>query len=72
MGFLLPLFLFVAYLYGVSAQGPTTNATTIIVKSAAKIAETDDQFICATLDWWPSDKCNYNDCPWGNSTVPYL
>ncbi|KAF5199079.1 Heparanase-like protein [Thalictrum thalictroides] len=71
MGFLLPLFLFVAYLYGVSAQGPSTYAT-IIVKSAAKIAETDDQFICATLDWWPSDKCNYNDCPWGNSTVPYL
>ncbi|PIA62977.1 hypothetical protein AQUCO_00200770v1 [Aquilegia coerulea] len=70
MGFVLPLFVFVAYLYGVSAQGPTY--ATIIVKSAAKIAETDDQFICATLDWWPSDKCNYHDCPWGKSGVPYL
>ncbi|KAK6133885.1 hypothetical protein DH2020_032375 [Rehmannia glutinosa] len=21
-------------------------------------------FICATLDWWPQTKCNYNQCPW--------
>ncbi|KAL4184371.1 hypothetical protein AMTRI_Chr10g225300 [Amborella trichopoda] len=34
------------------------------VKSVNTIAHTDDNFVCATLDWWPSDKCNYGECPW--------
>ncbi|KAJ4713127.1 Heparanase-like protein [Melia azedarach] len=25
--------------------------------------------VCATLDWWPHDKCDYNQCPWGNSSA---
>ncbi|XAR65251.1 Beta-glucuronidase [Bertholletia excelsa] len=24
-------------------------------------------FICATLDWWPTNKCDYNQCPWGKA-----
>ncbi|KDP41275.1 hypothetical protein JCGZ_15682 [Jatropha curcas] len=31
------------------------------------IARTDDTFVCATLDWWPSTKCNYQQCPWGKA-----
>ncbi|TYJ16955.1 hypothetical protein E1A91_A09G017100v1, partial [Gossypium mustelinum] len=31
------------------------------------IGETDDNFVCATLDWWPTEKCNYNQCPWGKA-----
>ncbi|THU65236.1 hypothetical protein C4D60_Mb05t01530 [Musa balbisiana] len=42
---------------------------TIIVKGSDLAAETDDTFVCATLDWWPHDKCNYNQCPWGQSSV---
>ncbi|TYJ16957.1 hypothetical protein E1A91_A09G017300v1, partial [Gossypium mustelinum] len=34
---------------------------------ATSIGETDDNFVCATLDWWPIEKCNYNQCPWGKA-----
>ncbi|XP_073147180.1 heparanase-like protein 2 [Henckelia pumila] len=37
------------------------------VESVTNIAKTDDNFICATLDWWPSDKCDYGQCPWGQA-----
>ncbi|CAK9312250.1 unnamed protein product [Citrullus colocynthis] len=41
----------------------------IIINANEKVAETDYNFICATLDWWPHDKCDYNQCPWGYSSV---
>lgn len=44
------------------------NAT-IIVNGTYTIAETDDNFVCVTLDWWPPEKCNYYQCPWGNSSA---
>ncbi|KAJ8643981.1 hypothetical protein MRB53_005729 [Persea americana] len=50
------------------AQDPPVHET-IVVKGASTIAETDDNFVCATLDWWPSEKCNYDQCPWGQSSV---
>ncbi|KAI9124912.1 hypothetical protein K1719_004239 [Acacia pycnantha] len=37
------------------------------VKVVTSIANTDDNFICATLDWWPSDKCDYGQCPWARA-----
>ncbi|QHO29024.1 Heparanase-like protein [Arachis hypogaea] len=39
------------------------------VKGVTNIATTDENFICATLDWWPSDKCDYNQCPWGKAGI---
>ncbi|KAI0501492.1 hypothetical protein KFK09_016437 [Dendrobium nobile] len=42
---------------------------TISVQSVTTIARTDWNFICATLDWWPPEKCNYNMCPWGKSSI---
>ncbi|XP_057810770.1 heparanase-like protein 2 isoform X2 [Salvia miltiorrhiza] len=39
------------------------------VKASKAIAKTDEDFICATLDWWPETKCNYNQCPWGKSGI---
>nr|KYP41862.1 Heparanase-like protein 2 [Cajanus cajan] len=39
------------------------------VETVTTIATTDEDFVCATLDWWPSTKCNYNQCPWGNAGV---
>lgn len=41
----------------------------IVIQGANRIAETDENFVCATLDWWPHDKCNYDNCPWGYSSV---
>ncbi|KAM0883922.1 hypothetical protein ACQ4PT_031296 [Festuca glaucescens] len=51
-----------------SAQQPEQEAT-VIVKGSAKIAETDQSYVCATMDWWPPEKCNYNQCPWGQSSI---
>ncbi|XP_076885876.1 heparanase-like protein 1 [Bidens hawaiensis] len=32
-------------------------------------SHTDDNYICATIDWWPNDKCNYDHCPWGSASA---
>lgn len=31
------------------------------------IATTGEDFVCATLDWWPPDKCDYGTCAWGRA-----
>ncbi|KAF8389749.1 hypothetical protein HHK36_024268 [Tetracentron sinense] len=67
MGFQLSLFLFLASLPGILAQ--EVADARIVVMGATTVAETDDNFICATIDWWPHYKCNYNQCPWGYSSV---
>lgn len=41
----------------------------IVIEAARRVSETDENFVCATLDWWPHDKCNYDQCPWGYSSV---
>ncbi|XP_052163007.1 heparanase-like protein 1 [Oryza glaberrima] len=45
------------------------EAATVVVKAAAAVSRTDDNFVCATLDWWPRDKCNYGMCPWYNASI---
>ncbi|KAG8383050.1 hypothetical protein BUALT_Bualt05G0144200 [Buddleja alternifolia] len=39
------------------------------VKGLKSIAKTDENFICATLDWTPETKCNYNQCPQGKTGI---
>ncbi|KAL2337317.1 hypothetical protein Fmac_011763 [Flemingia macrophylla] len=41
----------------------------LVVNGVTSIATTDNNFICATLDWWPANKCNYGDCPWGQTGI---
>ncbi|KAG0472383.1 hypothetical protein HPP92_016929 [Vanilla planifolia] len=77
MGFKHVLLLFLTSL---SAIFPQDYANiTVTVDLSDTVAETDDNFVCATIDWWPPEKCNYNDCPWGMTSVlnldlnnPYL
>ncbi|KAG8074006.1 hypothetical protein GUJ93_ZPchr0006g43812 [Zizania palustris] len=54
-------------LHAAWAQQP--EEATVIVKGSTKIAETDKNYVCATIDWWPPEKCNYNQCPWGQSSI---
>ncbi|XP_050224808.1 heparanase-like protein 1 [Mercurialis annua] len=68
MGFSLSLLLILASLPVIFAQEDVKHAT-IMVDGTVTIAKTDENFICATLDWWPHDKCDYNQCPWGYSSV---
>ncbi|KAJ9163557.1 hypothetical protein P3X46_023209 [Hevea brasiliensis] len=67
MGFCLSLLFFLASLPIIFAQD--VKHATIVVDGTVTTAETDDNFICATLDWWPHDKCDYNQCPWHYSSV---
>ncbi|XVF35627.1 hypothetical protein REPUB_Repub18cG0162400 [Reevesia pubescens] len=45
---------------------------TVFVNGTASIGKTDDNFICATLDWWPPEKCDYGTCSWGRASLPNL
>ncbi|RWR77247.1 Glycoside hydrolase [Cinnamomum micranthum f. kanehirae] len=67
MSFQILLLLFLCLIHKILAQDGG-NAT-IVVNGVSSIAETDDNFICATLDWWPPEKCNYDQCPWGQASV---
>jgi hypothetical protein len=39
-------------------------AAVAAVDGRRTIAGTGENFVCATLDWWPSDKCDYGTCLW--------
>lgn len=40
----------------------------VFVNGTAFIAETDSSFICATLDYGPSDHCDHGLC-WGKAAI---
>ncbi|GAV60542.1 Glyco_hydro_79n domain-containing protein [Cephalotus follicularis] len=42
---------------------------TVYINGTSSIAKTDENFICATLDWWPPDKCDYGTCSWGRASL---
>ncbi|KAA8541005.1 hypothetical protein F0562_024857 [Nyssa sinensis] len=67
MGFHFSLFLFLASLSVIWAQN--VEDVTIVVNGTEVVTNTDDNYICATVDWWPHDKCNYDQCPWGSTSV---
>ncbi|KAL6995121.1 heparanase [Sarracenia purpurea var. burkii] len=67
MGFHFSLFLFLTSLYAIGAQ--KVEKAVIVVDGTQAVAYTDSNYICATIDWWPHDKCNYNQCPWGSASI---
>ncbi|KAL8118151.1 heparanase-like protein 1 [Apium graveolens] len=67
MGGLTLFCIFVASLSTILAKN--VEHVELVVDSTAVLAETDENYICATIDWWPHDKCNYNNCPWGYSSA---
>ncbi|XP_074316953.1 heparanase-like protein 2 [Silene latifolia] len=42
------------------------------IDGSLAIAHTNENYVCATIDWWPHTKCNYEDCPWGYSSIMNL
>lgn len=55
----------------------TTAATVELTLGPAAVAQTGEEYICATTDWWPPNKCDYGVCPWGdtphgNPSIPNL
>ncbi|XP_071716421.1 heparanase-like protein 1 isoform X2 [Rutidosis leptorrhynchoides] len=67
MAFWAPLFVFVASISAVLAQ--YVQESELIINGTLPMSHTDANYICATIDWWPNDKCNYNHCPWGSSSA---
>ncbi|KAK9073249.1 hypothetical protein SSX86_007573 [Deinandra increscens subsp. villosa] len=67
MGFCASLFVFVASISAISAQ--YVQESELVINGSLPISHTDVNYICATIDWWPDDKCNYNHCPWGSSSA---
>ncbi|KAM7490064.1 hypothetical protein LguiA_032985 [Lonicera macranthoides] len=41
----------------------------VYVNGTASIGYIDEDFICATLDWWPPTKCDYGTCSWGSASL---
>jgi heparanase 1 len=67
MSFHVALFLFLASLSANWAQN--IEDVVIVVDGTQAVSNTDADYVCATIDWWPHDKCNYNQCPWGSSSI---
>ncbi|XP_012438821.1 heparanase-like protein 1 [Gossypium raimondii] len=63
-------FLLVASIPAIFAQDISHGS--IVVDGTMTVAQTDDNFVCATIDWWPHDKCNYDQCPWHYTSVMNL
>ncbi|XWS50283.1 hypothetical protein CRYUN_Cryun12cG0074900 [Craigia yunnanensis] len=56
---------FVSSQADVAAEGDAIVEGTVFIDGKAPIGTIDDDFICATLDWWPPEKCDYGTCSWG-------
>lgn len=41
----------------------------VFVNGSSAIGRIDSDFICATLDWWPPEKCDYGTCSWGHASL---
>lgn len=42
---------------------------TVSINGKTSIGKIDDDFVCATLDWWPPEKCDYGTCSWGHASL---
>ncbi|GER49746.1 glucuronidase 3 [Striga asiatica] len=51
------------------ANESVNGGSFILIKGSRPIAKTDEDFVCATLDWWPPDKCDYGTCSWGLASL---
>ncbi|GMN45471.1 hypothetical protein TIFTF001_014646 [Ficus carica] len=55
----------------ISASSKTRRGT-VFINGTAPIGRIDDDFICATLDWWPPEKCDYGTCAWGRASLLHM
>nr|DAD45056.1 TPA_asm: hypothetical protein HUJ06_003286 [Nelumbo nucifera] len=52
-----------------NVSGGGTIEGTVLINGSASIGRIDDDFICATMDWWPPEKCDYGTCSWGHASM---
>lgn len=66
MGICFLVFLFIFRC--ISADSKVENGT-VLIDGESGIAEIDTNFICATMDWWPPEKCDYGSCSWDHASL---
>lgn len=52
----------------ISGHGSVVEGS-VFIDEKAVIGKIDDDFICATMDWWPPEKCDYGTCSWGRTSM---
>ncbi|XP_051137131.1 heparanase-like protein 3 [Andrographis paniculata] len=67
----LSLSFFYLYLYSAVAVAVAVNGT-VGINGSIPIGKTNSNFVCATLDWWPSTKCDYGTCSWDTASLLQL
>nr|XP_011457618.1 PREDICTED: heparanase-like protein 3 [Fragaria vesca subsp. vesca] len=64
---------FLSFIHCVSSEGEGIGGGSVeaLIRIDGKeaIAKVDEDFICATLDWWPPEKCDYGTCSWGKTSL---
>ncbi|CAJ1975615.1 unnamed protein product [Sphenostylis stenocarpa] len=55
--------------YTVAVGGDATVQGTVAIDDKSVIGTIDGDFVCATLDWWPPEKCDYGKCSWGLASL---
>lgn len=70
IGFRFWVFVFIPCFFH-DAGGNTQSVIngTLFVNGSSAIGCIDNDFICATLDWWPPEKCDYGTCSWGHASL---
>lgn len=69
MGFRFWVFLLCSSLVFVNATSVSVVGGSVYIDGRNSIGEIDEDFICATLDWWPPEKCDYGTCSWGHASL---
>lgn len=46
------------------------SRTTLLISTPSFSPSPSSAQICAALDWWPADKCDYERCPWAGEPCP--
>lgn len=49
--------------------GSAVEEGSLLIDGNGAIGSIDDDFICATLDWWPPEKCDYGTCSWDHASL---
>lgn len=56
-------------IHGSNSDASQTINGTVFINTTVPIGTIDDDFVCATLDWWPPEKCDYGTCSWGRASL---
>lgn len=71
-GFCVWVCLFTFCFISVNSQNGGVNGTVegfVFIDGKSSIGRIDSDFICATLDWWPPEKCDYGTCSWDHASL---